>query len=460
MELNFNSVETIANLNASAAFQVDSGKVFKDDVDICPVIIDKKLSYIPWGGDNNLPYHILDLIESDETLSTCQQFNAEVCYGSGLNYVTDECSTTVKQQVEDFLLDNAMPSYFLGVCHDFKHFAFCVSVIILNAEGNKVVRLIRKEACYCRLSPAEKDGSIKYLLYANWRNVIASRDDIEVIELLDINSPWRDLAIRMGKIAGDDGKTAIRTKSRKFAVLTRVPTPDSTYYPIPYYGSLFRGKWYNIKQLIGMAKEAKLKNIAPIKYQIEISNKYWDSIFKSEGITDRKEQQKRIVKEKQQILDFLTGVENAGKVWFSTFYVAPTGEVQHEVVINKIDNDKEGGDWSTDIQEAVNMFCFTMRVHSNLVGSVPGKSQTNNSGSDKRELYTIAHSLQKPYHDLLFTVHRMIIRFNGWEGAYPECPFVQLSLLSDHVDAQEVTMENDDDKDGKPSKDEVWKHNS
>ena len=437
MELN---LETIANLNASAAFQVDSGKVFKDDVDICPVIIDKKLSFVPWGGDNNLPYHILDLIESDETLSTCQQFNAEVCYGSGLNYVTDECSAAVKQQVEDFLLDNAMPSYFLGVCHDFKHFAFCVSVIILNAEGNKVVRLIRKEACYCRLSPAEKDGSIKYLLYANWRNVIASRDDIEVIDLLDINSPWRDLAIRMGKIAGDDGKTAIRTKSRKFAVLTRVPTPDSTYYPIPYYGSLFRGKWYNIKQLIGMAKEAKLKNIAPIKYQIEISNKYWDSIFKSEGITDRKEQQKRIVKEKQQILDFLTGVENAGKVWFSTFYVAPTGEVQHEVVINKIDNDKEGGDWSTDIQEAVNMFCFTMRVHSNLVGSVPGKSQTNNSGSDKRELYTIAHSLQKPYHDLLFTVHRMIIRFNGWEGAYPDCPFVQLTLLSEHVDAKEVTL--------------------
>ena len=440
MELNFNSVETIANLNASAAFQVDSGKVFKDDVDICPVIIDKKLSYVPWGGDNNLPYHILDLIESDETLSTCQQFNAEVCYGSGLNYVTDECSASIKQQVEDFMLDNAMPSYFLGVCHDFKHFAFCVSVIILNAEGKKVVRLIRKEACYCRLSPAEKDGSIKYLLYANWRNVIASRDDIEVIDLLDINSPWRDLAIRMGKIAGDDGKTAIRTKSRKFAVLTRVPTPDSTYYPIPYYGSLFRGKWYNIKQLIGMAKEAKLKNIAPIKYQIEISNKYWDSIFKSEGITDRKEQQKRIVKEKQQILDFLTGVENAGKVWFSTFYVAPTGEVQHEVVINKIDNDKEGGDWSTDIQEAVNMFCFTMRVHSNLVGSVPGKSQTNNSGSDKRELYTIAHSLQKPYHDLLFTVHRMIIRFNGWEGAYPDCPFVQLTLLSEHVDAQEVSL--------------------
>ncbi|MBR5086844.1 MAG: hypothetical protein IKX31_07550, partial [Muribaculaceae bacterium] len=70
------------------------------------------------------------------------------------------------------------------------------------------------------------------------------------------------------------------------------------------------------------------------------------------------------------------------------------------------------------------------------------------------------HSLQKPYHDLLFTVHRLIMRFNGWKDAFPECPFVQLSLLSDHVDAQEVTMENDDDKDGKPNKDEVWRHNS
>ena len=443
MELNFNSVETIPNLNASAAFQVDSGKVFKEDTDIVPVIVDDTLSYMPWGGDNAMPYNILKLIEDDETLSTCQMFNAEVCYGSGLEYDTSECSASVKQQVEDFLLDNALPSYFLGVCQDFKHFAFCVSVVILNADGSKIVRLLRKEACYCRLSPADKDGAIRQVLYANWRSAISSRKEIEVIELLDINSPWRDLAIRMGRIAGDDGKQRIRTKTRKFAVLTRVPTPDSTYYPIPYYGSLFRGKWYYIKQLIGMAKEAKLKNNAPIKYQIEISNKYWDSIFKSEGITDRREQQKRIVREKQQILDFLTGVENAGKVWFSTFYVAPTGEVQHEVVINKIDSDsKEGGDWSTDIQEAVNMFCFTMRVHSNLVGSVPGKSQSNNSGSDKRELYTIAQALQKPYHDLLFTVHQMIIRFNQWSGCKVDVPFIQLTLLSEHTDAKEVTLKS------------------
>ena len=106
---------------------------------------------------------------------------------------------------------------------------------------------------------------------------------------------------------------------------------------------------------------------------------------------------------------------------------------------SKVETDKEGGDWSTDIIEAVNMMCFTMRVHSNLVGSVPGKSQTNNSGSDKRELYTIAQALQKPYHDLLFTVHHIIIRYNKWEGVKPDCPFIMLSTLDENRDAKLVT---------------------
>ena len=427
--LNFNSVETLPGYDARAAFTVNSSSVFKEDVDIVPVVIDDTLSYVPWGGDNNMPFDILKLIEDDETLSTCQMFNAEVCFGSGLRYDTCLATAAVKSEVEDFFLDNDIASYYLGVCQDFKHFGFAVSVIILSRDGTKIVRLLRKEACYCRFAPAGKDGRITRLLYANWRKTISSREDIEVIRLLDVSNPWSDLKHRL----------EVKDPCRKYAVVSRIPTPDSTYYPIPYYASLFKGKWYNIKQLIGLAKESKLRNSAPIKYQIEISQKYWESIFRSEGITDRRKQQERIVQEKQSILDFLTGAENSGKAWFSTFYITPDGKEQHDVVINKIDDSKEGGDWSTDIQEAVNMFCFTMRVHSNLVGSVPGKSQSNNSGSDKRELYTIAQALQKPYHDLLFTVHRIIIRFNGWKGVVPDCPFIQLTTLDEHADAKQVT---------------------
>ena len=158
--LNFSSVEDLPGFNARAIFKVNSSSVFKEDVDIVPTIIDDKLSYIPWGGDNQMPLDILSLIEKDETLATCQCFIAEVCYGSGLRYDTRIASATVKNEVEDFLLDNDLASYFLGVSQDFKHFGFAVSVLILNEDGTKVVSLKRKEACYCRFTPADVSDTI------------------------------------------------------------------------------------------------------------------------------------------------------------------------------------------------------------------------------------------------------------------------------------------------------------
>ena len=121
--LNFNSVETLPNLSARAAFQVNSSAVFKEDVDIVPVIIDDTLSYMPWGGDNNMPFDILKLIEDDETLSTCQMFNAEVCYGNGLVYKylpyaqgrgtrnEGREENPYQDEIENFFLDNDIASY-------------------------------------------------------------------------------------------------------------------------------------------------------------------------------------------------------------------------------------------------------------------------------------------------------------------------------------------------------------
>ena len=456
-DFSFSGVYDLPTHHASAAFTSKTSEVFKEQNDIAPIIINERMQYVPWGGDNMMPYNIIDLIESDETLSTYQMFNAEVCYGSGLTYDTTQATAQTQQAVDDFTADNDLASYFLGVCQDFKHFGFAVSVIILNESGDKIVRILRKEACYVRFAPADKSGNIPYILYANWRNTV-SPSEVERIELLNTHSPLLDLQQRLGKShsankvmdwlslrSPNDVSSLFALSSslsnRKFAVVSRIPTPDSTYYPIPYYAALFKGKWYNIKQLIGIAKEAKLKNSAPIKYHIEIANSFWNNIFKVEGITDRIKQQERVNQEKDNIINFLTGMENSGKVLFSTFYVSPNGEEQHDVVINKIETDKEGGDWATDIIEAVNMMCFTMRVHSNLVGSVPGKTQTNNSGSDKRELYTIAQALQKPYHDLLFNVHRLIIRFNHWSAVKPDCPFIQLTTLDENKDAKQVSTE-------------------
>lgn len=49
------------------------------------------------------------------------------------------------------------------------------------------------------------------------------------------------------------------------------------------------------------------------------------------------------------------------------------------------------------MSEASNALCFAHGVHPNLVGATPGKSQMNNSGSDKRELFTLKQALEKPW---------------------------------------------------------------
>ena len=69
--LNYNSVENVPGFEARAAFTLNSATVFtpvgrgysvvKEDVDIVPTIIDETLSYVLWGGDNQLPYNVIDL---------------------------------------------------------------------------------------------------------------------------------------------------------------------------------------------------------------------------------------------------------------------------------------------------------------------------------------------------------------------------------------------------------------
>lgn len=440
------SIETMPLSNARVLFVSGISDMFRDSGTFNVRETPDGKKYVSWGGDNQLPYSIIDQIESDETMATCQMFNAEVCYGAGLQYNTSLASPEVRKDVEDFILDNPMPEYFLGVCQDMKHFNFAVTVLIQNAEGSRIVEIHRKPACYCRFAPVDpKTGRLTKIIFGQFRSTQPG-ETFEEIELLDPRSPWRDLRARMGLIPGIPAK---KEKCRKFAVLTRVPGVDNPYYPIPHYAAIFKGAWYKIKRLIGEAKRAKLENSAPIKYVIEVSQRYWENIFMREHAVGVEAQQKLMREKKEEMMNFLTNHENTGSVLFTPKSLSVDGSKElADIAIVPVDSKtKEGGDWESDIAEAINVICFTMRVHSNLVGSVPGKAQTNNSGSDKRELYTIAQALQKPYRDLLFLPHQIVIRFNGWDSVFPECPFIQLTTLDEHADAKNVTLDNHSNND-------------
>lgn len=436
-----------SNIAVEMSTVTSSIEVFRDDTDIQPILLGgklkKMLGYIPWGSDNELPYKLMSLIGDDEVMSQNQLFNTITCYGSGLRYVDKDGNPSKNKEIKTFFIRNNMPLLMLEQITDMKYFFFTICVFVLSKNRTKIVQMRHKEACYCRFEKADKYGKINHIFYANWRKNPGEKD-IECIPLLDLYDPIGDLMVRTGREAGADGIKKIRDKSYKFAMFCKFPTPDSLYYPVPYYASFFKGDWYDIKHLIAKGKKAKISNHASIKYHVEIHKDFWTNLFAEERITDETEKVARIKKEKERIRDFCSGVENSNKLWISGFYVDPMGKEQRMVRINVIDSSKEGGDWSDDIQEASNMACYTMNVHPNLVGATPGKSGMNNSGSDKRELYTIKQSLEKAYHDIMAMPHYLLIEFNGWGDLNPEIPMIQLTLLSEGKDAKEVTTNSND----------------
>ena len=306
-------------------------------------------------------------------------------------------------------------------------------MLILSRDGKQINKIRHKEACDCRLARADKDGVISRVYYANWRE---NPTEVEAIPLLDFYDPIGDLRTRMGLEPDARGWMLRPTADRKFAVITRFPTPGLQYYPVPYYTALFRGDWFDIKRLIGTGKKYKLRNHASIKYHVEVHRDYWNSICEEEGITDPVKQKERVNKEKQNIRDFICGIENSGKHWITGFYVDVNGKETHMVRINLIDPGKEGGDWSEDIAEAANTICYCDNIHPNLVGATPGKTQTNNSGSDKRELFTLKQSLEIPFHDIMLLPIHLVMDYNGWsDKVYPDVPMILLTTLDQNTDA-------------------------
>lgn len=431
-------------LAMSTVTDASSSVIFDEDANVTPRPVPgyDNYKYIPFGYDDALPFNIIKMIGADEIMSQNKLFNALTCYGAGIQYI----DKTTKEETDDdeiarFVMSNSLKEFHIEQCTDMKYFYYSVAVVILNRDRTKIVQVRHKDACFCRFEKADKQGRINHVFVANWRKPSSlSRKDVEVITLLNEKDPLGHLEVLTGRAHGADGLKKSRTNEYKFAILMRFPTPGHQYYPIPYYTSVFRGDWWDIKRLIGRGKKAKLKYSSAVKYQVEIHKDYWENICVDENITDPLKRAERIKKEKENIRNFVTGIENSGKMWITGFYAHPNGQEVHMVRINKIDTSKEGGDWSEDIQEAANMICYVDNIHPNLVGATPGKSQSNNSGSDKRELFTLKQSLEQAFHDMMSKVHNVVIYYNGWnKKVKATVPLIMLTTLDQNNDAKRIT---------------------
>jgi len=395
----------------------------------------------PWGSTNLRPNEVLDMIRKDEVLSSNMDFNIKAAYSNGLVYTKKDKSEITDTEIIDFFKFNRPTKYLYEQQTDLKHFYWTVSVLILSADGSKIVQLRHKDVLYCRLESCNpKTGAIENLVYGNWEKGSPKKNEREVIEVLDVDNPLGDLMVRMGKLPNEEGKTGTATKTRKFAMLNRIPITGNKYYPYPYYWSFFDSGNYDIKQLIPLGKKAKFKNGLVMKYQVEINVKYWDMLCETEAITDPVMKNERVALEKENIKSFLGGMENAGKVWFSGFWVDPMGKEQSMVKINLLNNTKEGGDWIEDVEEGSSLACYATGNHPSMIGATPGKTSSNMNGSNIRELFTMKQGLEKASKDILLEPYFVIKHYNEWDVEF-DIPFMMLTTLDKKTDAKEQKTE-------------------
>jgi len=416
---------------------------------------DKKYTYISWGDNNLLPYEIEKKIGKNSVMSQNKLFNLLTCYGRGLEYMDvatmgDKTPRpTTDKEICIWQLRNSVKRFFAEQIVDMKHYFFCVAVFLLSNDRKKILRIVHKDACNIRFEKADKKGRISHVFYADWKRENVDPDSVEVIPLLDTWDPYGDLMARTGR-QKDEWGFFEEERGTKFAVVCTMPTVGSHYYQIPPYTAAFRDGWYDMYGLLTAAKKAKLKNGQNIRYHVEISLQFWEERARSKGISmgtpafeDMKDEFIEDLKK------CLSGSENSDKLIWSEFETLVTGQERHNIKINVVDTSKAGNEYNDDVAEASNVLCYDDNVHPNLAGATPGKSQMNNSGSDKRELFTMKQTLETLPHDMMMTLHNTVIWFNGWEEkVVPVVPIIMLTTLDKNTDAKETNMSNNTEQNG------------
>jgi hypothetical protein len=239
-----------------------------------------------------------------------------------------------------------------------------------------------------------------------------------------------DLRVRMGLSADARGKTH-KPKHYRFIIPINMPTPGRNYYQKPYWYSIIESGWLDYSQKIPEFKAALLENQMVIKYHVELSDDYFDKIFKAEGLNEPHEKQERIKKEYNDLNKFLSTVKNTGKTVISFIRYDAQGKELRRMKINVIDNKLSGGEYIEDSEEASNIISYGLGVHPSLIGSSPGKNK-NISGSEARELFIIKQSMMRPIRDRILRPLNIIKAFNKWPA---DIDFVIPNLTLKTLDA-------------------------
>lgn len=391
----------------------------------------KEVEFVPFGPDDDTPLKVMDRIHKNTIVGSNIDFKANMAFGDGLAVYRrerDERGDTrlVEQLPQDqpevfrFLERSNYDRLMQEVAADLVVFgdSFVRLVMSRGANGGDptIALALHREMCFSRVSKQdEKSRRIEYHGYSAKWSEMPSPDDVIVTPLLERANPLYDLLVRLGKEIDPESGERKQEKQSGYVLSLNLPCPGRFYYNRPYWWSIFLD-WYEFSCAIPRFKKALLKNQMVLKYHVSINERFWEKLYASEGVTKEEKQKREELKRKflQNLNDFLSGEENAGKSFVSHFRYDQVNKYEEsDIQIKPIESFIKGGEYIEDSEEATNMICNTMAVHPSLKGASPGKSK-NINGTEARELFIIAQALFKPIRCMMVLPLYIAKAVNGW----------------------------------------------
>lgn len=448
---------------AKAAVTFSNSTLFEEPDQPVPVTIEnekkKFRGAVPWGEFNDLPDQIVEIVGKNPIGSRCLEFKINLSYGSGLKFGRKVLDADQKikyvefseeeiaqskplQEIQDFFDNNSLDTFYSELITDVLWFSNGCYQLVMDRENpqkRKIVELTQLEMSFSRWESANDNGIVENHFYnTNWsKKNRDKKDKIFATPAIWSKAPIIELEKRIGR-RKEKGKLK-DDKQYTYVLPIQMTSPGRKYYPKPYYYSIIASGWMDFANAIPEFKKALMSNQITVKYHIEIHEKYFPNIFQKEGLKTKEAQDKRVKEEFENINKFLKGSDNAGKTWI-TYYRIDHGQKMEvpDIKIKVIEN-KLGGEYIEDSQEASAMTYVAMGVHPSLIGVIPGKTNSNLSGSDKRELLRIDQSLLQRLRDQLLKPMYLIKAINKWpKNVHFWFPDLILTTLDQGKEVQQV----------------------
>jgi hypothetical protein len=392
-----------------------------------------------WGKRNNYPLEVLELAIQSPELLALLDFMTTVIYGDGIGYEVIDPKTghyvpCYDQEVQDWLNANCVDDWLLENIMDCTWFNHGFAEMILTKNRQYICSIGHQEAAFCRFSKQDKITGYNNSVFinANWPNGSVGDDYTTEVPTINPNDLNKVDTVRNGT-------------SFKYIFSTTYPFPGKLTYQLTSWHALFSSKWFDISKMIPILKYALMKFQMTIKYLIEVPEEFWaiqardrlDRVWGEMKPLERNNLKKLVKKEMD---DFLTGPENSGKAFMTTFGWDKVNKMKIPgVSITVLDDKLKDGSYNMDTKEASGQFARAVGLPLALMGPLSSGDMGAGSGSDARIHWNILNNRLKTRKLKAVKPLNFVADFNGWTKRLPGFRFYLKNSVMDTLDVNHST---------------------